>query len=135
MTSKIEEVRYAYELAAMGLSGYAIAKITGQNERKVYRWLNQPETFSPYIDEVAIHRALEGEREVYRNLSTFEARVFWERAARKSDASSRQAAEDPDTEARNPWAANMSELLGWDNKQFRALCSKAKSRMKEAGTW
>jgi hypothetical protein len=135
MTSKIEEVRHVYELAAMGLSAYAIAKITPHRNETVTKWLKDPGKWSPYLDEIAMSRALSGDRKVFQNLSLMEAQEFWQRAARKSHESHLWAVKDKDTASQNPWAEEMADLLGWDNKIFRATCAKAKAKMMEDGTW
>lgn len=44
-----------------------------------FRWLGNPSKYDPWIDEIAVGRALEGDRKVYDNLTVWEKRVFFNR--------------------------------------------------------
>jgi hypothetical protein len=54
------------------MSNRAIAKKVGVGDWTVGKWLSNP-FYSPYVDDVAVMRALEGERDVFQNL------LYWER--------------------------------------------------------
>jgi hypothetical protein len=67
-----ETVMQAYCLHEEGMGRYAISRKLGIHHDTVSRWLNNPAEFDPYLDEVAITRALAGDVKVYDNLTTFE---------------------------------------------------------------
>lgn len=74
----------AYELRHRdGLSYAAIGRKVDIDAETVRRWLNNPARFDPVHDEVALKRAIEGERRVYDNLTLWERDEFWSRIAHK----------------------------------------------------
>ena len=83
MQHGIETIKKVYELKAQGVSTYRLEKITGASRDTINRWIREPEKFSPYLDEVALERAIAGDRKVYENLSHAERREFWARVAKK----------------------------------------------------
>lgn len=54
-------------------------------EDEVLRWLRKPEKFSPFIDEIAMERAMEWEWRVYDNLSADEKIELYKRLANHPD--------------------------------------------------
>lgn len=50
-----------------------------------HRYLSDPGRYDPYLDEVALVRALEGDRAVFSALTVFEKREFWVRALERDD--------------------------------------------------
>jgi hypothetical protein len=77
-----EMVLEAHELEREGLSRTAIGRKLGVANDTVIRWLgrvNNPESraqaiakWDPYIDEVAVRRAVKGDQKVWENLTVFE---------------------------------------------------------------
>lgn len=51
----------------------------GVNEGTVRHWLSNPARFDPYIDWVAVERALLGERKVFKALTIWEEREVYSR--------------------------------------------------------
>jgi len=86
MLPDIELVAKAYALRNEGMYPGAIGEELGVSRSTVRHWLDNPSRFSPVIDEVAINRALEGDRKVFKNLTAFESKIFWEKSVEISDA-------------------------------------------------
>lgn len=68
-------------------------EITGKAKRLEYpgitevcEWIQDPDTWSPYVDEIAIARALDFDWDVIHNLSRAEVAVFLDRLAAMDDA-------------------------------------------------
>jgi hypothetical protein len=74
-----ELVLAAYELREEGYSNAVIGRTLGVDRRVVGHWFNEPEKFDPYFDEVALERALAGERKVFDALTIYEADEFYRR--------------------------------------------------------
>jgi hypothetical protein len=74
-----ETVAEIYELAEAGLGHRKIAAKLGVSTGAVGHYLRNPARFDPYLDEVAIARALGGDRPVYDNLTHWEWKAFLER--------------------------------------------------------
>lgn len=70
-----KKVLAAHGMREAGLKTAAIAKALGIRPIAVERWFNQPETYDPYYDEVAVERALQGDAAVYDSLTIFEYRL------------------------------------------------------------
>lgn len=89
----IRKVQVVYDLAEQGLRVNEIYKQTGFFYKSIQRWLAHPERFDPYIDEVAVSRAIAGDGEVLDNLTIFEAEIvvqyFAKHRARMSRAEMR----------------------------------------------
>jgi hypothetical protein len=126
----IEDVREAYLLAEQGLGPADIERVTdGRIQRRVaWTWLRYPERFSPFLDEIALERALHGEREVYANLSSYERQVFWERSCKLSEA---ERAEVADRNCK--YNMNLASTLGVTTDAVQASHRKARDRVR-AGT-
>lgn len=75
-----EQCLQVYELAALRpeLSQKKLGRKLGLNPASVSYWLRH-ERFSPYIDEIALERALEGNRSAYDGLTLWERDLFWDR--------------------------------------------------------
>jgi hypothetical protein len=126
MKANIKDVRRVYELHEQGNTAYAIAKLTGLNEDRVMRWIRNPKKFSPYIDETAMMRALEGERRVYDNMSMFEKEEFWRRAYAKSIRSFEESFHDPDSFNKNVWQIETADKMGMKQMSFATYCQRSK---------
>ena len=74
-----ERVLEAYELHSDGFSLRKIADRIGGNYSAIRCWLQDPGKFDPYIDEVAIERAMKCDTSVIPRLSVFE----YEESARR----------------------------------------------------
>ncbi len=74
---RYEQVLLAFALRQAGATYRQIAKSCGVGTQTAYVWLNNPNKYEPYIDEVAVMRAREGDQKVIDNLSVWERlRVF-----------------------------------------------------------
>ena len=71
-----EIVQRVYELRDEGQSYQSIADQVGVSRDALRKWYYEPETWSPYLDEVALERALAGDHSAYRHLSKFEYQEF-----------------------------------------------------------
>lgn len=60
------------------------------NNRTVRMWLEDPATWSPFVDEVAIRRALAFDWDVIENLSRLEVRTFIDRLLEMEDPFERE---------------------------------------------
>lgn len=121
----IELLTTVYNLAAEELTGTEIAKIVGVPRNKIYKWLNDPDSYSPFVDEVAIVRALDGEREVYENLTRHERSVFFERSA---EILHLQHLFMGDAEI--TWSVNLARDLGLKRKTLATHHERARARMR-----
>lgn len=84
----IDVVKQVYQLKEDGLNHTQIAKKTGCSLVQVRRWLADPDKYSPYIDDVAVERALGGDRKVFEALTDFERGAFWAGFDKKCRATS-----------------------------------------------
>lgn len=64
-----------------GWSCARISREVGIHVSTVKRWLATPDWFDPFWDEVALMRALEGDRPVFRSLNYWEKPEFYRRLA------------------------------------------------------
>lgn len=64
--------RIAYDMKELGATTTDIARAVGLDWRKCNRWLKNPSKYDPYLDEIAITRALEAERSVWDALTVWE---------------------------------------------------------------
>jgi predicted transcriptional regulator len=77
-----EKCLRAYELREeFGCTYAEIARRVDIDSDTVRRWITNPTKFDPYYDEVALMRALEGERKVYDRLTYWEEYEFYRRTA------------------------------------------------------
>lgn len=73
-----------YELRELGLGCVRISrKVEGISLATISRWLGYPERFFPWIDEICIERALEGDRGAFDALTIWERDLFWDRLQAK----------------------------------------------------
>lgn len=129
VVTDVEVIRNVYDLAEKGLSGYRISKITGLSSDTVAKWLKYPNKFSPHLDEVALERALNGDRRVFDSLSNYERRVFWQRAGDLSWRSYIETKTDKDQGyERNPWVNELAARLGYEENAFSAMCGQTRRR-------
>lgn len=76
--------------AALDAEGYTgLGRCPADRRRKIERWFEDRARFSPYVDHVAVERALLGDEKVVRNLTALELRVVAERLATKRAAGDR----------------------------------------------
>lgn len=115
-------VREVYEIAEQEpeLSYAKVAERAGTTANKAYRWLTQPERFSPWIDETAIQRALDGDRAVFKNLSVYELTEFWYRTIGRIKATETQTKNHENAKGGyeyNPYTQYLIDCLGikYDN--------------------
>lgn len=67
-----------YDLSADGFGTInQIADEVGVKWDTVQRWLSQPAKYDPYIDEVAVRRAIDGDGAVYAALTIWERDEFF----------------------------------------------------------
>ena len=71
-------VEAVYEMAEHGDDVETISKETGVSVTAINLWLSSPDEFSPFIDQVAVTRALAGDGPVYARLTPRERARFWE---------------------------------------------------------
>ena len=76
----VEKVRLVFELAELGYTPPQVGKIAGVSAFSVRRWLKDNVFGNPYLDQVAIERALKGDRAVYERLTFYELIEFAKRA-------------------------------------------------------
>ena len=79
-------VTAVYDMAQDGKSSREIAQALGIAHSTAARLLRSPEKYDPYLDEIAIARALGGERPVFDALTVFEWEAFLGRLKRLCDA-------------------------------------------------
>jgi AcrR family transcriptional regulator len=70
-----------FDLHEEGVAPAQIAKQLGLGRASVYRYLGDREYWDPHLDEVAIARAMGGDRPVFDNLTHFEWQAFGRRMA------------------------------------------------------
>lgn len=68
-----------YDMREQGYLVREIADAVGRRERTIWFWLSNPHRYDPYFDEVALERAMNGERKVYDRLTVFEMEEFYNR--------------------------------------------------------
>ena len=69
-------MRRVFDLRDEGVSQRRIAIATGRARGSVATWLANSEQFDPHIDDIAVERALRGDRVVFGNLTMFERQAF-----------------------------------------------------------
>lgn len=119
---KASAIRECYELHEQGLSSYQISKLVQRPDKTIYGWLRNPEKFSPYIDEVAVDRALRGERSVFKNLSLYELKEFYERAGKISQEENERKGFGPT--ATNGYLVRLALDIGYEPKILRDLITR-----------
>lgn len=69
----------AFELKAdfPELTYYEIGRKIGADGWSVHRWLNDEAFFYPWVDDIAVRRAFEGDRQAYESLTYWERRDFF----------------------------------------------------------
>jgi hypothetical protein len=74
-----EQCVRVYELREEGLGAVRISKqVSGVSVATISRWLADPARFHPYIDEICVERALEGDRGAYDALTVWERPLFYD---------------------------------------------------------
>lgn len=78
-----EQMRRIYDLRAAGYTASMISATVGRPVGTINWYLSRPDRFDPYLDEVALKRALAGERKVFEHLTVFELDEFYRRIERR----------------------------------------------------
>lgn len=126
----VNTVARAYALSDKGMYPGAIGKQLGVSRSTVRHWLDNPERFSPAIDEVAIERALGGDRIVFQNLTAFESKIFWEKSAAISDATEMEYRPTATGAVHyNPRKEFIASCLGMSTSGVDAAHSKVRARV------
>lgn len=123
-----EKLLEAYELRAEGLNYNQIAERIGRSNSQVRQWIKTPELFSPYLDEIALERALAGDRTAFRNLSHCETLEFYSRAAKLVDEDLRTAHYNEDTSAAVSWLTEIADKLGENRDNIASKIGRARAR-------
>lgn len=74
-----EFVKRVYDVYEETQSMVATAQELGISPGVVRYWISNPGRFDPYLDEIAIERALLGERKVFKNLTCWEEEVVYQK--------------------------------------------------------
>lgn len=114
-------VQQVYLLREKQQSLRSIAKDVGINVNTVKRWLNNPAKYSPFYDEVALKRALQGDKSVFENLSLWEKREFWRRVRRTSEAELIYLGQGHYTNSDDTVYKVLAPQLGMNVDQFKDL--------------
>jgi hypothetical protein len=126
----IEQVAKAYALSDQGMYPGAIGKQLGVSRSAVRHWLDNPDRFSPVIDDVAIRRALEGDRTVFQNLTAFETKIFWEKSVAVSDATEMEYRPTPTGAVHyNPRKEFIAYCLGMSTEAIDKAHSRTRARV------
>jgi hypothetical protein len=82
----VEDIKRVYLLAEEfpEMSKKEISRRTGVTRSRIIVWLRDPARYSPWVDEVAIERALLGDQGVIAHLSLLEQQEFRARLAAMS---------------------------------------------------
>lgn len=72
MNTSREFVKRVYDTFEETGSLTKTAEILGTSRETITYWVRQPAKFDPYLDDIAIERALLGERKVFENLTRWE---------------------------------------------------------------
>lgn len=123
------KIRNAYEMRERGFTNRAIAQVISVSPAQVGQWTAHPEKFSPFVDEIALERAMEGDRGAYESFSYKEQEIFWEKMTRYMLPQS-GAAEWEDVDYINSeYLSSLSEFLGITRKTMGTSLTRAKRRM------
>lgn len=98
---------------------------SGMSKASAMLFLRHREENDPYIDEIALMRAMEGDATVFQNLTKWELNEFYDRV---SDKWLRMA----DAASREKYFLNLASLLSRDNLTERERIVKAFERRREA---
>lgn len=80
MKASREDCVTVYELYEGGEeSSVEIEYLTGISDSTIKNWLSHPTRFDPYIDEIAVRRALIGDKGAYQALTVWEKDEFMDR--------------------------------------------------------
>jgi hypothetical protein len=105
-------IRQAYELHEQGKTPTEISRVIDVSKSQVRVWIQNPQRFSPYIDEIAVKRALDGDRKVYENLSRVEQEEFLRRSRVISQQDLKENHYNEDTGAGFSWISQLESMLG-----------------------
>jgi Lhr-like helicase len=115
-TLDINKVREVYELKEAGHYIPTIARKALVPERVARRWIDNPSIYSPYFDEIALDRALNGDKSAFDQLSLFEVDEFWKRA----DQRTAEAQTEPGIPY-NPYNTLLQAMLGMTPKRLNVV--------------
>jgi hypothetical protein len=122
-TPNIEKVREVYLLREEGASTAEITNKVGISRASFWRWIGKPAKYDPWLDEIAIVRALGGDVKVYDNLTVFEHQEFTRRVRFLTQALS--------SEGWTEYMGEVKRLLG--ERRWRAIDRKLWRGNKAAG--
>lgn len=104
-----EQVMLVFDMAAEGFTQQQIIDQARVGKHSVWKWLKNPAKYAGHLDEVALERALDGDRSAYENLSLFEREEFMKRALDRSQWTEREMEGKGHV---NPYIALLVESLG-----------------------
>jgi transcriptional regulator with XRE-family HTH domain len=86
LTGELRDARYKECLRVYELhedeptwSHKKLAEELGIAHARVSRWLRESHRWFPWIDDICIERALEGDKSAYEALTNWEVPIFWEK--------------------------------------------------------
>jgi len=117
-----------YELKESGMNNSQVAKATGTTREQVRRWWSFPEKYSPYLDEIAIERAINGDRKVFEALTDFERHEFWMRFIKRANSVDLELVKQDNNGGNwtNPYLTMMQSALGMSGKALTSAMHCAK---------
>jgi hypothetical protein len=119
-----EIVQKVYEMKEKGFNNSQISLDLGPTREQVRRWTNHPEKFSPWVDGVAVDRALEGDRQVFLALTELEKSEFWARFNKRVNQTESELVTYDDGQTYqlvNPYLMLMSERLQINRKALTSM--------------
>jgi hypothetical protein len=103
-----EEMVRVFDMLWEGYSYAAIGRAVGVHDSSAWDYCNHPEKWDPYIDEIAVSRALNGDRDVYDALTIWEEAEFVRRFRDQREALITQA-------EKNDFTESVSRALGFSS--------------------
>lgn len=130
-------MRLVYDMHESGVGAPTIARRLKLPKGTVGGWLGHPDRFDPYLDEIALERALKGERPVFMALTMYEVDEFYDRVEarlRVEPYDNRIHHSEFDTDGRRGtrspyWLHELEDGLGVSRGMLRqALRNRARAR-------
>lgn len=114
-----DAIREAKWMLKRGMTGGEIEYRTGLNSDRIYSLRHNPEQWSLIVDEVAITRALDGDRTVLPHLTRYERLELLERLTAMYEAEPGRSSNQQETH----WTTELAMKWGVDPKKFRERLS------------
>lgn len=118
-----EKVLKAYEMHAQGVSLRQIGREVGCEFKTVHRWIQKPDLMSPYVDWVAVDRAVAGTIS-HKDLTHWEREKFFEAVGvlwKRWEMVRNPKGEDPQSEGWVRYGDNWKRIRDTlKERQFRA---------------